>query len=58
MSSIKIQLEFDLLSGRFLNYYIFSGNINDVLYRDTLSKTIEKGDLCLRDLCYYKLSDL
>ena len=58
MSSIKIQLEFDLLSGQFLNYDIFSRNTNDALYVDTLSKTIEKDDLCLRDLGYYKLSDL
>lgn len=58
MSSMKIQLEFDLLSGNFLNYDIFSGTSNDTLYLDTLSKTIEKGDLCLRDLGYYKLSDL
>lgn len=55
MSSIKIQLEFDLLSGQFLNYDIFSGTTNDTLYLDALSKTIEKDDLCLRDLVYYKL---
>jgi Transposase DDE domain len=58
MSSLKIQFEFDLLSGQFLNYDIFSGNTNDALYTDTLLKTVEKDDLCLRDLGYYKLSHL
>ncbi|MEQ8199195.1 MAG: IS4 family transposase [Clostridiaceae bacterium] len=58
MSSLKIQYEFDLLSSTILNYKISSGTTNDASYLNVLSETIEKDDLCLRDLGYYKLSDL
>jgi hypothetical protein len=58
MSAIKIQLEYDLLTGEYLNYGVFSGTSNDTLYLGTLQEGIRDGDLCLRDLGYYKLSDL
>ena len=57
-SAIKIQLEYDLLTGKYLNYGVYGGTTNDTLYLGTLQEGIRAGDLCLRDLGYYKLSDL
>jgi Transposase DDE domain len=57
-SAVKIQLEYDLLTGKYLNYGVYGGTTNDTLYLGTLQEGIRKGDLCIRDLGYYKLSDL
>lgn len=57
-AGVKIQLEFDLLSGQFLNVQLGPGKNNDKTYGTICLETIEKGDLCLRDLGYFDLSDL
>lgn len=56
MASAKVQLEYDLLSGEFLNYEISSGTKNDAVYLDNLFEKLESNELCLRDLGYYKLT--
>ena len=55
---VKIQLEYDLLSGQFLNVQLGPGKNNDKTYGTICLETVEKGDLCLRDLGYFDLSDL
>ncbi|MED1114030.1 IS4 family transposase [Bacillus paramycoides] len=57
-AGVKIQLEYDLLSGQFLNVQLGPGKNNDKTYGTICLETIEKGDLCLRDLGYFDLSDL
>lgn len=57
-AGVKIQLEYDLLSGRFLNVHVGPGKNNDKTYGTICLKTVEAGDLCLRDLGYFDLSDL
>lgn len=52
--SIKIQLQYDLLSGTFMCCEPMSGAINDGSYIDTMDKNTENGDLRLADLGYYK----
>ena len=54
----KIQLEYDLLSGQILNVQLGPGKNNDKTYGTICLETVEKGDLCLRDLGYFDLSDL
>lgn len=53
-SSIKIQLQYDLLSGNFLCCEPMSGAINDATYIDKMYGNTEWGDLRLADLGYYK----
>jgi hypothetical protein len=57
-AGVKIQLEYDLLSGQFLNVQIGPGKNNDKTYGTNCLETIEAGDLCLRDLGYFDLGDL
>jgi hypothetical protein len=57
-AGVKIQLEYDLLSGQFLNVQLGPGKNNDKTYGTTCLETVEKGDLCLRDLGYFDLRDL
>ncbi|MEH7456435.1 IS4 family transposase [Bacillus sp. JJ1127] len=57
-AGVKIQLEYDLLSGQFLNVQLGPGKNNDKTYGTICLETVEKGDLCLRDLDYFDLSDL
>ncbi|MBX9955112.1 IS4 family transposase [Peribacillus simplex] len=57
-AGVKIQLEYDLLSGQFLNVQLGPGKNNDKTYGTTCLGTVEKGDLCLRDLGYFDLGDL
>ncbi|MDC6157445.1 IS4 family transposase [Bacillus albus] len=57
-AGVKIQLEYDLLSGQFLNVQLGPGKNNDKTYGTICLETVEKGDLCLRDLGYFDLSDL
>jgi hypothetical protein len=53
----KIQLEFELKSGEFINVDIGSGKDNDCTYGKSIRNTIEKHDLILRDLGYFNLDD-
>lgn len=55
---VKIQLEYDLLSGQFLNVQVGPGKNNDKTYGTSCLETVEAGDLCLRDLGYFDLGDL
>ncbi|WP_431028138.1 IS4 family transposase [Lysinibacillus sp. LZ02] len=57
-AGVKIQLEYDLLSGQFLHVQLGPGKNNDKTYGTVCLETVEKGDLCLRDLGYFDLSDL
>lgn len=47
-AGVKIQLEYDLLSGQFLNVQLGPGKNNDKTYGTICLETVEKGDLCLR----------
>ena len=53
-AGIKIQLEYDLHSGQFLN---FPEN-NDKTFGTKCLDTLRPGDLCIRDLGYFSLEDL
>lgn len=57
-SAIKIQLQYDLLSGSFSNCEFQHGVTNDSKYLDVMSNHIERGDLKLADLGYYKIDYL
>lgn len=57
-SAIKIQHEFDMLTGDILDIKIEEGTRNDALYLDYITPNVQLGDLCLRDLGYHKISDL
>ena len=57
-AGVKIQLEYDLLSGQFLNVQVGPGKNNDKTYGTSCLETVEAGDLCLRDLGYFDLGDL
>jgi hypothetical protein len=57
-SSVKIQLQYDLLTGEFIHCELGAGSVSDATYLPTLQNTIEKGDLSLKDLGYFKTADL
>ncbi|MCJ7690365.1 MAG: IS4 family transposase [Clostridiaceae bacterium] len=57
-SSAKIQLQYDLLTGEFIHCELGVGSVSDAKYLPTLQNTIEKGDLSLKDLGYFKTEDL
>lgn len=57
-SDIKIQLEYNLLNGQFLHVYTGPGKQNDKTYGSTCLQTVQKGDLCIRDLGYFDLKVL
>lgn len=49
-AGVKIQLEYDVLSGQFLNVQLGPGKNNDKTYGTICLETVEASDLCLRDL--------
>jgi hypothetical protein len=57
-AGVKIQLEYDLLSGLFLNVQLGPGKNNDKTYGTICLESVETEDLCLRDLGYFDLGDL
>ena len=57
-AGIKIQLEYDLFNGQFLNIYAGAGSKNDKTYGSECLESIQKEDLCIRDLGYFDLKDL
>lgn len=57
-SAIKIQLQYDLLSGNFLCCDFFSGTVNDYNYLNEMNSQTMSGDLRLADLGYYKVDYL
>jgi len=57
-AGIKIQLEYDLHSGKFLNFQMEPGKNNDKTFGTECLDTLRPGDLCIRDLGYFSLKDL
>ncbi|OUB84380.1 transposase [Bacillus wiedmannii] len=57
---MKVQLEYDLLSGQFLHIEVGlgPGKQNDVNYGKEVQHTVDLQDLRIRDLGYFSLSDL
>ncbi|MGL5801778.1 MAG: IS4 family transposase [Cetobacterium sp.] len=53
-SAVKIQLQFDLLSGNFTCCEVQEGIIADASYTKTMLNVIEAKDLSLADLGYFK----
>ncbi|PEA52490.1 IS4 family transposase, partial [Bacillus pseudomycoides] len=56
-AGVKIQLEYDLLSGDFLQVDVNHAVSNDSAYGQTRTDTLEPGDLCIRDLGYFYIDD-
>lgn len=57
-AGVKIQLEYDLHSGQFLNMDVGAGKKNDKTFGTACLSTLRPGDLCIRDLGYFSLEDL
>src|ERR1035437_3678906 len=57
-SSVKIQLQYDLLTGEFIHCDLKEGCYSDASYLEILQSTIQKNDLILKDLGYIKALDL
>lgn len=57
-AGVKIQLEYDLLSGQFLHVDTGPGKNNDRTYGSVCLETVQQKDLCIRDLGYLDLNDL
>lgn len=57
-SAVKIQLEYEVLSGKFLACQINSGSSSDMAYLPYSEAKIEKGELHLKDLGYFKTDHL
>lgn len=57
-AAVKIQLQYELLSGMFMCCDILSGTKNDADYLNTMAKYNEVGDFKLADLGYYKVDYL
>ena len=56
-SGIKIQLEYDLITGQFLNIYSGSGSENDKTYGTFCIPDVKEKELCIRDLGYFDMKD-
>ncbi|PEK05674.1 IS4 family transposase [Bacillus toyonensis] len=57
-AGMKIQLEYDLLSGQFLHIHTGPGKQHDRTYGSLCVPTVTPDDLCIRDLGYFHLKDL
>ncbi|MEJ9268999.1 IS4 family transposase, partial [Bacillus thuringiensis] len=57
-AGVKIQLEYDLLSGQFLHIHTGPGKQHDRTYGSLCVPTVTTNDLCIRDLGYFHLKDL
>lgn len=57
-AGVKIQLEYDLLSGQFLHVHVGSGKHNDKTYAPTCLTSLQPNDVCILDLGYFDLKDL
>ncbi|PQZ45273.1 IS4 family transposase [Bacillus sp. MYb209] len=57
-AGVKIQLEYDLLSGQFLHVHVGPGKHNDKTYGSTCLTSLQPHDVCIRDLGYFDLKDL
>ncbi|PEZ37234.1 IS4 family transposase [Bacillus thuringiensis] len=57
-AGVKIQLEYDLLSGQFLHIHTGPDKQHDRTYGSLRVPTVTANDLCIRDLGYFHLKDL
>lgn len=57
-SGVKIQLEYDLKSGEFLQFVLQEQKEPDQSFAYQIQDTVEPGDLCIRDLGYFSTQDL
>jgi hypothetical protein len=57
-AGVKIQLEYDLHGGQFLNVEVGAGKRSDRPFGNSCLSTLQPGDLCIRDLGYFSLEDL
>ncbi|EJQ19601.1 hypothetical protein IE9_05698 [Bacillus cereus BAG4X12-1] len=57
-AGVKIQLEYDLLSGQFLHIHTGQGKQHDRTYGSLCVPTVTANDLCIRDLGYFHLKNL
>jgi hypothetical protein len=57
-SGVKLQLEYELLSGSFLHLEVQNGRNSDQKYGPTLLNTIKRNDLIIRDLGYFNVEEL
>ncbi len=57
-SRYQIQLEYDLHSGKFLNFQVGPGKNNDKTFGTECLDTLQTGELCIRDLGCFSLEDL
>ncbi|PIE96143.1 IS4 family transposase [Bacillus fungorum] len=57
-AGMKIQLEYDLLSGQFLHIHTGPGKQHDRTYGSLCVPTVTANDLCIRDLGYFHLKDI
>ena len=58
IAAVKIQLQYDILSGKFLACDVSKGSKNDSQYIPDTQKPIQPNDLILKDLGYFKMDDL
>jgi len=56
-AGMKIQLEYELNSGDFMQVEVGPGKNSDGSYGTERVKTVEQGDLCIRDLGYFCMDD-
>lgn len=57
-AGVKIQLEYELLSGEFLGMTVDHATSNDAKYGQERTKILQAGDLVLHDLGYHDIGDL
>ncbi|WP_257152539.1 transposase [Bacillus sp. AFS059628] len=57
-AGLKIQLEYELISGEFLETAVRDGTSSDCRYGQERTQTLEPGELSLRDLGYFSIYDL
>jgi hypothetical protein len=57
-AGVKIQLEYDLHSGQFLNFHLGAGRESDQTSGHRFLESVRAGDCCIRDLGYFSLDDL
>ncbi|CAM4303238.1 Transposase IS4 family protein [Bacillus mobilis] len=57
-AGVKIQLEYELISGEFLETAVSDGTSSDCRYGQERTQTLEPGELSLRDLGYFSIYDL
>ncbi|WP_404405124.1 IS4 family transposase [Jeotgalibacillus malaysiensis] len=52
-SGVKVQLEYDLLSGSFMHMPVKEGRSSDRHFNERLNETLLPGDITIRDLGYF-----